>query len=189
LHEPELIAGLKQGREEAFERLILLFRDRIYNTSLSFIQNREDAEEITQDVFISVYERIHTFRNDASLGTWLYRIAVTRSLELIRKQNRKKRKVLNRFFGGQGAMEEQPDFYHPGVATERKEDAAILFKAIRQLPAQQQTAFLLRKTENLSQQEIASVMKTSASAVESLLQRARSNLKKILESYYKHYDE
>jgi RNA polymerase sigma-70 factor (ECF subfamily) len=82
----------------------------------------------------------------------------------------------------------QPDFNHPGIAAENKETAAVLFKAIRQLPEQQQIAFLLQKTENLNQADIAEVMNTSIGAVESLLQRAKSNLRKVLEAYYqKHF--
>ena len=71
---------------------------------------------------------------------------------------------------------------------EQKENAAVLFKALRQLPEQQQSAFVLQKIEGLSQEEIATVLKTTVSAVESLLQRAKANLRKLLEDYYqKHY--
>jgi RNA polymerase sigma-70 factor (ECF subfamily) len=76
LQEQELIASLKQGSEVAFKELVDLFKDRIYNTALGFVQNEEDAEEITQDVFIRVFEKINGFRGDAKLSTWLYRITV-----------------------------------------------------------------------------------------------------------------
>jgi RNA polymerase sigma factor (sigma-70 family) len=189
LQEQELIASLKQGSEVAFKELVDVFKDRIYNTSLGFVQNEEDAEEVTQDVFIKVFEKINGFRGDAKLSTWLYRIAVTESLEFLRKKKRKKRAgVLMSFFNKKEDEWHQPDFNHPGVAAENKETAAVLFKAINQLPEQQQTAFLLKKTENLSQTEIADVMNTSVSAVESLLQRAKTNLRKLLEEYYqKHF--
>jgi len=189
LQEQELIASLKTGNEIAFKELVNLFKDRIYNTSLGFVQNEEDAEEITQDVFIKVFENINGFRGDAKLSTWLYRIAVTESLEFLRKKKRKKRTgVLMSFFSKKESEWRQTDFNHPGVATENKETATVLFKAIRQLPEQQQTTFLLQKTENLSQTEIADVMNTSIGAVESLLQRAKANLRKLLEEYYqKHF--
>lgn len=189
MQEQDLIKSLKEGNEEAFKELVESFKDRIYNTSLGFVQNEEDAEEITQDVFIKVFENIGGFRADARLGTWLYRIAVTESLEFLRKKKRKKRSgVLQSFFSKKEDEWQQPHFDHPGIAAENKEMAAVLFKAIRQLPEQQQTAFLLQKTENLSQAEIADVMKTSIGAVESLLQRAKTNLRKLLEDYYqKHY--
>ena len=189
MQEPELIASLKQGSEVAFKELVDLFKDRIYNTALGFVQNEEDAEEITQDVFIRVFEKINGFRGDAKLSTWLYRITVRESLELLRKKKRKKRAgILMRVFIKKEEEWHQPDFNHPGIAAENKETAAVLFKAIRQLPEQQQIAFLLQKTENLNQADIAEVMNTSIGAVESLLQRAKSNLRKVLEAYYqKHF--
>ena len=91
------------------------------------------------------------------------------------------------FFSKQEDCWEQPDFHHPGVVAEQKENASILFKAIKQLPEQQQAAFVLQKIEGLSQSEVAAVLKTTVSAVESLLTRAKANLRKILEQYYNHY--
>jgi len=73
-----------------------------------------------------------------------------------------------------------PDFNHPGVTLDRKENAALLFKAIKQLPENQKIAFTLHKLEDLSYQEISEVMKTSVAAVESMMHRAKQNLKKAL---------
>lgn len=77
---------------------------------------------------------------------------------------------------------ELADFNHPGVTLDRKENAAKLFKAIAQLPENQKTAFTLHKLEDLSYQEISQVMRTSVPAVESLMHRAKQNLRKILEN-------
>jgi RNA polymerase sigma factor (sigma-70 family) len=185
LHEYELIESLKKGSEEAFQQLVSLYKDRIYNTALGFVQNGEDAEELAMDVFISVFENIRSFRQEASLGTWIYRITVTRSLDFIRKKKRQKRRGIHIPFITSGEQAwEPPDFHHPGIQAEQKENAALLFKAIRQLPDQQQSAFLLQKMEGLSLQEIAAILKTSASAVESLLHRAKANLKKQLEAQF-----
>lgn len=79
---------------------------------------------------------------------------------------------------------EKPDFHHPGVTLDNKERAAVLFKAISQLPANQKIAFTLHKLEGLSYQEVSEVMKTSVSSVESLMHRAKSNLKKWLIVHY-----
>jgi RNA polymerase sigma-70 factor (ECF subfamily) len=85
------------------------------------------------------------------------------------------------FDDGNEPMQELPDFHHPGVAMERKENAARLFKAIARLPENQKTAFTLHKLEDLSYLEISDVMKTSIAAVESLMHRAKQNLRKMLE--------
>jgi RNA polymerase sigma factor (sigma-70 family) len=179
-----LIQGLKKGREDAFEELVRLFGNKVYNTCLGFVQNEQDAEELAQDVFIKVFERIKDFREEASLGTWIYRIAVTHSLDFLRRKKRHKRGFLISVFTKKEDEWDQPDFHHPGVAAEQKEKATLLFKAISQLPDQQQSAFVLQKLEGLSLIEIAAILDTTVSAVESLLHRAKSNLKKILEHYY-----
>lgn len=81
-------------------------------------------------------------------------------------------------------MIDLPDFFHPGISMENKENANVLFKAIEKLPPNQKTAFVLNKMENLSYMEIAEVMKVSDSAVDALLQRAKKNLQKTLKNYY-----
>lgn len=81
-------------------------------------------------------------------------------------------------------MIEAPDFFHPGINAENKDNAAILFKAIEKLPENQKIAFILNKMESLSYREISDVMKLTEAAVDALLQRAKNNLKKTLKGYY-----
>jgi RNA polymerase sigma-70 factor (ECF subfamily) len=183
LDEQELINGLKNADETAFKYLVENYKDRIYNTSLGIVQNAEDAEDVAQEVFIQVYRSIHDFKGQSKLSTWLYRIATTRSLDLLRSRKSKKRAgFIQRLFGeGNEPLYEIPDFNHPGVALDQKENAAKLFKAIGQLPENQKTAFTLHKLEELSYQEVSEVMNTSIPAIESLMHRARQNLRKILE--------
>jgi RNA polymerase sigma-70 factor (ECF subfamily) len=158
----------------------------VYNTALGIVQNSEDAEDVTQEVFIQVYRSIDQFKGDARLSTWIYRITTTKALDHIRSRRRKKRfAFITSLFGPNDELVHDPvDFQHPGVALDRKEQAALLFRMIEQLPENQKVAFTLHKTEDLSYQEIAEVMKLSVSAVESLLFRARQNLRKLLEKHY-----
>ena len=183
MDEFELINGLKHADEAAFKYLVENYKDRVYNTAIGIVQNAEDAEDVAQEVFIQVYRSIGDFKGQSKLSTWLYRIATTRSLDLLRSRKSKKRAgLVQRLFGeGNEPIFEIPDFHHPGVALDQKENAARLFKAIAQLPENQKTAFTLHKLEELSYQEVSEVMQTSVPAVESLMHRARQNLKKILE--------
>ena len=183
MNETELIQGLKNGDESAFKFLVDTYQDLVYNTAMGIVQNAEDAEDVAQEVFIQVYRSIHSFKGESKLSTWLYRISTTRSLDLLRSKKSKKRfGYLQRLFGeGNEPLLELPDFHHPGVALDKKENAARLFKAIAQLPENQKTAFTLHKLEDLSYQEVSDVMQTSVSAVESLMHRAKQNLRKILE--------
>ncbi len=159
----------------------------VYNICLNYLQSIEDAEDVTQEVFIIIHNSLHQFKGDSKLSTWIYRIAVTRSLEFIRAKKRKKRFAFFQtiFANEKGEIRtEAVHFQHPGIELENKERAAVLFAAIDQLPENQKTAFILSKLEELSYAEIAGVMKVSVSSVESLLFRARQNLQKLLGDYY-----
>ncbi len=182
MDEFELIQGLRQGNEAAFKYLVTTYQDRVFNTAIGIVQNAEDAEDVAQEVFIQVYRSIHSFKGESKLSTWLYRIATTRALDLLRSRKSKKRfGFMQKLFGEDNEpLHELPDFHHPGVALDRKENAAKLFRAISELPENQKTAFTLHKLEDLSYQEISEVMQTSIPAVESLMHRAKQNLRKIL---------
>lgn len=180
--EHELIQGLREGDQAAFRILVDTHQDRVFNTAIGIVQNAEDAEDVAQEVFIQVFRSIHSFKGESKLSTWIYRITTTRALDLLRSRKSKKRfGFLQRLFGDTNEpLHELPDFQHPGVALEKKENAGKLFKAISQLPENQKTAFSLHKMEDLSYQEISEIMQISVAAVESLMHRAKQNLRKIL---------
>lgn len=178
--EQELISQLQHGEEHAFKILVTQYQDRVFNTAVGLLQNQSDAEDISQEVFIQVFKSISQFKSNAALSTWLYKITIYKCLDHIRGKKRKKRYgfILRLFGDDNKPIHDAADFYHPGVALDKKEDAAILFKMIEQLPEKQKTAFILNKLEELSYQEIATILETTEAAVDSLLQRARQNLKK-----------
>lgn len=184
--EEALINGLLKRDETAFKTVVDTYKNRIYNTVLGILQDADDAEDVTQDVFIKVYENIGKFKGEAKLSTWIYRIAITQAMDLIRYRNRKKRGgfILSLFGANKELLYEPPDFEHPGVLAENKEQSVILFRAINKLPENQKTAFILQKMEDKGQREIAEIMQLSEGAVESLLSRAKGNLKKMLSAYY-----
>ena len=179
-----LIERLKQGDESAFRTLVEQYQDLVYNTALGIVQNQSDAEDVAQEVFIQVFRSIGSFKSEAKLSTWIYRITTTRSLDLLRAKKSKKRfGPLTRLWETEeeSPVENISDFNHPGVSLERKEEAAQLMAAITQLPENQKVAFILHKLEGLSYLEIAEIMGNTLPAVESLMHRARLNLRKILE--------
>jgi RNA polymerase sigma-70 factor (ECF subfamily) len=182
LTEQELIYGLRHGDEAAFKQLVAGYQDKVFNTALGLLQHHTEAEDISQEVFIQVFHSIKQFKGDALLSTWIYRITVTKCLAHLRGKKRVKRfGFMVRLFNDNNQPVYEPgDFIHPGVLQDKKEDASILFKMINLLPDNQRTAFVLNKLEELSYSEIAAVLNTSESAVDSLLQRAKQNLRKKL---------
>ncbi|WP_340111535.1 RNA polymerase sigma factor [Maribellus mangrovi] len=189
MSDHEIIEQLKQGNEQAFKRLVENYQKLVVNTCYGMLQIREDAEDVAQDVFIEVYRSVENFRADAKLSTWLYRIAVNRSLNHIR-DNKKHRwfssfdsdvKAENKkLLQVESSRTDQPEF-----ELENQQRSIILHEAINSLPENQKVAFSLSKYEELSYQEIAEVMELSISSVESLLFRAKKNLQKKLYTCYK----
>jgi RNA polymerase sigma-70 factor (ECF subfamily) len=170
------------------EHIYKQYNKRVYNTILSYVQNIEDAEEITQDVFLEVYRSSEKFKGESSLITWIYRIAKNKCLDFIKYKNRKKRfAFISQLFDAHSGelIHDKADFFHPGVNMENKEKSAFLFKAIHNLPKNQKTAFILSQLEGLSYAEISEVMLNSIPSVESLLFRAKQNLRKQLGKWYK----
>lgn len=148
---------------------------QVYNLALQYVQNVNDAEEITQDVFLAAFKALDKFRNESNHGTWLYRITINRSLDFLKAKKRKKRFF---WFAGELTENDSVEFNHPGVLLENQEETAYLFSCINELPDNQKTALILNKIEQLPLAEIAVIMELSPKAVESLVQRAKTNLSK-----------
>ena len=175
-----------QLEETQFKEIYTHFNTMVYNLAISYIQNVEEAEEITQDVFIQVHESFSKFENNSTLKTWIFRITINKCLDHIKAKKRKKRMAfVSSLFNTSGQIiHESIEFQHPGIITEQKENASILFSCIDELPENQKTAFLLSKVEGLSNPEISEVMKTSVSSVESYIFRAKQNLQTMVKKKY-----
>ncbi|HLF34034.1 MAG TPA: sigma-70 family RNA polymerase sigma factor, partial [Cyclobacteriaceae bacterium] len=89
--DSQFVGLLRRGDEQAFRQLVEEYQDKVYNTCLGFVRNEEEADDLAQEVFVEVFSSVQSFRGDSKLSTWIYRIAVTKSLELIRSKKRKKR--------------------------------------------------------------------------------------------------
>lgn len=174
--------------EISFEELVNANKKKVFNVALGFVRNVEDAEDITQEVFIEVYRSLERFNRQSSESTWIYRITVNKSLDHLRKQKTGKRFgfITGLFQKESSELKHDRQHYdHPGVLMENKEKARALFAAIDTLPENQKSAFILFHLEELSQKEIVAIMETSSKAVESLIQRAKANLRVKLEKLYK----
>lgn len=180
LSEQELIVQLRLKNEAAFRQLVDGYGARVYNTVLNILQDTAEAEDTAQEVFITVYQSIDSFKQEASLATWMYQIATRKAIDKLRR--RKTRQRLHSLLPWWMPAEKKPEFDHPGVLLDKKEKAATLFKAIARLPERQQLAFTLIKVQGMSYEEAGAVMQQGIKAIESLVSRAKQNLQQQLQS-------
>jgi RNA polymerase sigma-70 factor (ECF subfamily) len=185
--DAEILNKLQAGDEAAFAWLVEQYKNKVLNTCFRFLYNREDAGDVSQEVFIEVFRSVGSFRQEADLATWIHRIAVNKSLDFIRKKNRKKRASEIKGILGldhAAASARMPEDSNPARKMEQEERLRIMQEAIGRLPEKQGVAFTLSKCDGFGNQEIAAVMGLTLSAVDALVHRAKGNLQKQLTAYF-----
>ena len=181
--------NLRSGNQAAFSLLIDDYQQKVFHTCISFVPNKEDAEDIAQEVFLEVYKSIGKFKGNSKLSTWIYKICTNKCLEFIRKKNAKKRLVfIQRILGNEIPLDKTnffTEFNHPGILLEHKERSETIYLAINTLPESQKIVFTLAKLDGKTYQEIVEITGKSMSSVESIMFRAKKNLQKKLANFYK----
>ena len=189
MSEQNFIKELQIGNQIAFGQLIDTYQQKVFSTCISFIPNKEDAEDVSQEVFITIFKSIHQFKENSKLSTWIYKITTNKCLEFIRKKQAKKRfAFMQTILGNEIPIDKTnyfTEFNHPGILLENQEKATILFKAIHTLPEIQRVVFTLAKVDGKSYQEIVEITGKSLSSIESVIYRAKKGLQEKLENFYK----
>ena len=152
----ELVEDFKRGEVQGFNELVRRYQQRVYWIARRMVNNHQDADDITQDVFVRVYESLRRFRGEASFYTWLYRIATNVSLNAVRKL-----KVREVFRIEDVSRPIVDDAEGPEELLDRKELDVILEKAIARLPAKQKLVFTMRYYEEIPYEEMAKILKRS----------------------------
>ncbi|MBI4381829.1 MAG: sigma-70 family RNA polymerase sigma factor [candidate division NC10 bacterium] len=186
----DLVRWIKEGEQSAFERLVERFQDRVYRLALRISRNPQDAEEITQEVFLTIYQKIVTFEARAAFGTWLYRIATNAALMKIRSRRAQNELTIEDYLP---QFTEEGHHRFPvadwGDDPERplldQESREALENAISALPPDYQVPVLLRDVEGLSNAEVAEVLRVSVPALKARLHRARLVLRGMLANYFR----
>jgi RNA polymerase sigma-70 factor (ECF subfamily) len=184
--EAALVAAAKGGDLAAFEELVSRYERRIYRLALHITQNREDAEDATQDAFLKSFQHLDNFQGDSRFYTWLVRIAVNESLMRLR---RRRPNVTSLDDVPPGDEDQRPrELQDWGPSPEqryaRTELNSILTDAIGELEPLYRTVFLLRDVEELSTEETADALGISVPAVKSRLLRARLRLRDKLNTVF-----
>jgi RNA polymerase sigma-70 factor, ECF subfamily len=177
----------EQISDNTYNEIVNNYKDKVVNTCFGFVHQTEDAEDIAQEVFIEIYNSFSGFKNNSQLSTWIYRISVNKSLDFIKRKNRKKR------FGYIQGLFNQQDEALPiaddnAISGEKsmeiEDEKKALYEALTKLPENQKIAITLNKIEGLPAKEITQIMDISLSSVEALIHRAKSSLKKYLYNFY-----
>lgn len=186
MESSELIEKIKNNDQEAFRQFVDRYYPLVLRTCVGFVHSLADAEDLAQEVFVEVYKSVGRFRKESKISTWIYRIAVNKSLNFIRDNKKFS------FFSSietllrkeeSGALESNEDV----SSLEKDESEKVLHKAIDSLPKNQRIAFTLNKYDDLSYKEVAEIMDVSIASVESLIHRAKKNLQKKLVGYFRNY--
>lgn len=188
MHESDLIKGLLEKDENSFRELIDTYQDKVFRTCIGFVHHQEDAEDLTQEVFIEIFRSIEKFRKESKISTWLYRIAVNKSLNHLKKRKQQSLiQSIQHFFDARknefSNNVKEISAQEKDVLAE-KETAKALNKALAGLAENQRIVFTLAKYDDLSYQQISEIMNISVSSVESLMYRAKQNLQKKLIHFY-----
>ena len=180
----QLIQRFQAGDSEVFDLLYLRYRDRIYGVIRSIISNREDALDITQDVFLKAYQGLGNFKRTSQFYSWIYRITINRCIDFMRR--RSKHSVLcdnpvsdEEFY----PLEAHRRSSSPSKAVEREEFRKYLHRAVVQLTPKQREVFILRYREELPLKEIGNKMGRSIGTVKAHLFQAHRNLRELLLPY------
>lgn len=153
----------------------------VYNVALNYTGNKEDAEEITQDVFVKIFKTRSSFNNKSKIETWIYRITINASLDYLKSKNRLKRRFLNNYLTLDNIKNSNySDFNHPGVLLIYKEDVKRIYNCINELPDNYRNIIILLKIENKSYKEASEILDISIKAAEALFSRAKKKLEKLL---------
>ncbi len=188
-NDAEMVLAFKGGDKNAFVALLTRYSEKVHNLAMRITRNPEDAEEILQDVFLTVYHKIDSFEGKSAFSSWLYRIAANTSFMKLRKRKQQAAvsldDVLN--IGEELLTNKRSDVSDVNYISSRHELRAALESAVARLPDEYRTIFILRDVDGLSNQEVGEVLDISVPAVKSRLHRSRLMLRRSLQAFYEDY--
>jgi len=178
VEDRQLISDSLKGRGEAFSELVRRYQDRLYNAVFRFLDDDQDAQDVTQEAFISAWQALGRFKGDSKFFTWIYRIAINHAIDLKRKQkvSRGPEVRLNDELQPIAAPDRPPE-----EAIERKEEVAKLRKALKLLSNEHRMVLILKDIDGMKYEEMADALEVPIGTIRSRLHRARLELRDILE--------
>ena len=191
--EEALVKDFQSGNLDAYDKIAELYQKKIYALSFNLMRNQMDAQDVTQEVLLTLFKKIHTFQGKSAFSSWVYRITLNASYMKLRTKKKEPNISID---------ELMPSFNSAGFQQEKIQDwsentESLLFsnemhkvinKAVALLPEKEKVVFLLRDVEGLSTEKVGEVLDLSIPAVKSRLHRARLFLRKKLSGYFEEYN-
>ena len=189
LTDLELVAKIKKQDDAAFQEMMARYTQKVYNLAMRLTRNIEDTEEVLQDVFVTVYKKIHSFEGKSQFSSWLYRVTANTAFMKLRRRKNTESVSFDEVSGdvkenlvGQAPAESNVDYM-----STKHELRFVLETAIDKLPEEYKNIFVLRDVDGLSNEEVGEMLSLTVPAVKSRLHRARLILRKKLSRYYEDY--
>jgi RNA polymerase sigma-70 factor (ECF subfamily) len=185
--DTELVKGIALKDESAFEEIVARYGSKVLNLALRITRNQEDAEEILQDVFITVFTKVNSFEHKSQFSSWLYRVTMNSSFMKIRSRNRRRAVYLEEIeqTTKQNWVGNRTEMFDIDFMSSRHELREAIELAIKGLPEDYRAIFILRDIDGLSNEAVGKVLHLSIPAVKSRLHRSRLLMRQQLK---KHYD-
>ncbi len=169
-----LVERCRRGELGAFEELYRQHAARLYNVALRMLGNGADAEDAVQDTFLAAHKRLDSFRGEAALGTWLYRLAVNQCLDRLRSRAGREQFATD-------SLDEPTRVWQPAARADRPVERMDLKSAIARLPEGSRSVFVLHDVEGLEHREIGTLLGISEGTSKSQLHKARLRLREMLQ--------
>ena len=190
--EEALVRDFQDGDLEAYDKIAEIYQKKIYGLSFNLTRNQMDAQDVTQEVLLTLFRKIHTFQGKSAFSSWVYRITLNASYMKLRSKKKEPNVSIDELmpsFNGAGFQQEKIQDWSENTESLlfTNEIRDVISKAIDLLPEKEKVVFLLRDVEGLSTEKAGEILDLTVPAVKSRLHRARLFLRKKLSSYFEEF--
>ena len=190
--EKSLVRDLQNGDLEAYDKIAEIYQKKIYGLSFNLTRNQMDAQDVTQEVLLTLFRKINMFQGKSAFSSWVYRIAVNASYMKLRSKKKEPNVSIDELmpsFNSAGFQQEKIQDWSENTESLlfTKETRDVINKAVDLLPEKEKVVFLLRDVEGLSSEKAGEILDLTVPAVKSRLHRARLFLRKKLSNYFEEF--
>ena len=190
--EEALVLDFQGGDLDAYDKIAAIYQKKIYGLSFNLTRNQMDAQDVTQEVLLTLFRKIHTFQGKSAFSSWVYRITLNASYMKLRSKKKEPNVSIDELmpsFNGAGFQQEKIQDWSENTESLlfTNETRDVISKAIDLLPEKEKVVFLLRDVEGLSTEKTGEILDLTVPVVKSRLHRARLFLRKKLSSYFEEF--